>query len=308
MKPDGTDETESLPLLRRDPKDNRVKRWWFHDLPRPLWVRSKKQMIMHYVKDYVTIFVATIIYLAGVCLPYNEQFFRIDDPDLDRPVIIDQIIPNHYAPFVFFFIPLAFLIFFHVLVVRHKVDFHHMILAFVIANLISGVPTTTLWYMVGGLRPDFLADDCAPDMNKVNYLKNIRHKPYNDFVYYRPTEVCMKKVIEFSFTKTPAFPSGHCSAAFTSWLFVAIYISSKIGAFKFSLGHLYKLTIFTSAICLAIAVGWTRTLDHQHGPFQIAFGTLLGIPAAFIGYRLKYCGVFSTDAHIPNYYLWKTIK
>jgi membrane-associated phospholipid phosphatase len=303
-------DDEHIPLVPKQHTDDRAKRWWFHDLPQPVWVRSKTQMILDYAKDYAAILLATVWYLLGVCLPYQEQYFRLDDSDLNKPVVPNQIVPNHLAPVVFFALPLSFLIVFHIAFIRHKVDFHHMILAFFMANLISGIPTTTLWVLVGGLRPDFLEDDCLPDMNKVNHY-NLRHNAWNDIVYYKPTEVCMKpfrKTIGFSFYTTPAFPSGHASGAFASWLFVGLYISAKIGAWKLSMGHVYKFAIMTASICLAICIGWTRVLDHQHTAIQIAVGTLLGIPGALLGYRLKYCGLFSIDAHIPNYYLWKTIK
>ncbi|KAL0484613.1 diacylglycerol diphosphate phosphatase [Acrasis kona] len=301
-----TKEVSSLPG-KVEPNDNRGKRFWFHDIPRPMFVRSKREMIAHYIQDYAAIFIGFIVYLAGVGLPYNEQFFSLNDPNFDRPVT-DQVVPNKYAPFVFFFIPMLFLIVFHVSFVRHKIDFHHMLLGFFMANLISGIPTTTLWFMVGGLRPDFLADDCSPDMNKIMHWTGIRQKLYNDIVYFRPTEICMKKVIEFSFTNTPSFPSGHSSGAFASWLYVAIYVSNKVGAYKLSLGHVYKLLIMFTAIMLAASVGWTRILDHQHTALHITVGTLIGIPGALLGYRIKFCGLFTKDAHIPNYYFWKTVQ
>ncbi|KAL0483277.1 diacylglycerol diphosphate phosphatase [Acrasis kona] len=296
--------SETNTLLDTTLRDEKRK-YWPLTMPKPLWSRTRREMILQYLLEYIALGVGALIDFVNIRIPWNIFYFRLDDPDFNLPAVPDQVVPNETVSVACIVIPMVICIVFHLLLIRSKVDFHHMVLAFLVSNIISAIPTSLLWWMVGWPRPDFLEGDCIPNMNVVSQS---RRNPYNDIVYFTYKDVCLKTVSAWGMFHTPGFPSGHTSMAFASWAVAGLYLGSKVGAWNLSSGHVYKMTIPLAALCTCICIGWTRILDHQHSFMQVTVGTLIGFPSALLGYALKYCSLFGEYSDVPNYYLWKTIK
>ncbi|KAF2827898.1 acid phosphatase/Vanadium-dependent haloperoxidase, partial [Ophiobolus disseminans] len=159
---------------------------------------------------------------------------------------------------------------------------------------------------IGGLRPHFLTV-CNPVMPPpvpgIGAYKQ----------YYTASQVCLGPVKEIQMS----FPSGHASAAFAGFGFLALYLNAKFkiisngGRFRETYGsrepgpmtsrvHHWKSLLFALPWLVALLLSLSKIRDGWHHPIDILFGALIGTLFAHLAYRMCYRSVYDwKENHIP---------
>jgi diacylglycerol diphosphate phosphatase/phosphatidate phosphatase len=170
---------------------------------------------------------------------------------------------------------------------------------------------------VGGLRPHFLTV-CAP-INPPS-LPGLGSTGNTDMRFYTPAQVCTgpaKRVREAQMS----FPSGHASAAFAGFVFLALYLNAKYkvlsrgthfrdaygerrtsaeGAAMGKRVHHWKLVLFVLPWCIALLLALSKIRDRWHHPVDIVFGALVGTLFAHMAFKMVYWNVYDARTnHIP---------
>jgi diacylglycerol diphosphate phosphatase/phosphatidate phosphatase len=170
---------------------------------------------------------------------------------------------------------------------------------------------------VGGLRPHFLTI-CAP-INPPSF-QGLASTSKTDMRFYTAAQVCTgpsRRVREAQMS----FPSGHASAAFAGFVFLALYLNAKYKVlsrgthFRDSYGerqtsaeeevtgtrvHHWKLVLFVVPWCIALVLALSKIRDRWHHPVDVVFGALLGTLFAHMAFKMVYWSVYDARTnHIP---------
>jgi diacylglycerol diphosphate phosphatase/phosphatidate phosphatase len=138
--------------------------------------------------------------------------------------------------------------------------------------------------------------------------------------FYTPSQVCTgtaKRVREAQMS----FPSGHASAAFAGFGFLALYLNAKYKVlsrgthFRDAYGerqtsaedastgrrvHHWKLVLFMVPWCIALLLALSKIRDRWHHPVDIVFGALVGTLFAHMAFKMVYWSVYDARTnHIP---------
>ncbi|KAH6711947.1 phosphatidic acid phosphatase type 2/haloperoxidase [Leptodontidium sp. MPI-SDFR-AT-0119] len=111
-------------------------------------------------------------------------------------------------------------------------------------------------------------------------------------------EVCMQTDKFLLDEGWASFPSGHSSVDFAGLTYLSLFLAHRISVIG-SRNHyqgmekpsarasqpLYKLLILFIPIAIATGVSVTRILDNRHHPFDVLFGSALGMGCALLGHR-----------------------
>jgi diacylglycerol diphosphate phosphatase/phosphatidate phosphatase len=171
---------------------------------------------------------------------------------------------------------------------------------------------------IGGLRPHFLTI-CNPSIPPIQGIQPLPHYGYNNLPFYTAAQVCQgppNKVKEAQMS----FPSGHASAAFAGFGFLALYLNAKYKIlsrgrhFRDNYGSFspmsqteqgrrsshWKLVLFMAPWCIATVLALSKIRDGWHHPVDVVFGMLVGTLFAHLGYRMVYRGVYDErENHVP---------
>ncbi|KGL73833.1 Lipid phosphate phosphohydrolase 2, partial [Tinamus guttatus] len=135
---------------------------------------------------------------------------------------------------------------------------------FLFGAAVSQSLTDLAKYMIGRLRPNFLAV-CNPDWSRVNCS-----------VYVQLEGICRgagRNVTELSFY------SGHSSFGMYCMVFLALYVQARL---VWKGARLLRPTIQFFLIAFAIYVGYTRVSDYTHHWSDVLAGLLPGAPIAVL--------------------------
>ncbi|RZC41036.1 phosphatidate phosphatase PPAPDC1A [Asbolus verrucosus] len=128
-----------------------------------------------------------------------------------------------------------------------------------------------------------------------SFMKVVIGRPRPDF-YFR----CFPNGIGDDYTKCTgtrrnyldgrkSFPSGHSSFAFTSMVFMSVYMARKFHLFdKSKKGHSWQLCVCVIPIFIATLIAVSRTCDYHHHYEDIIGGALLGSTISCLCYRLYF--------------------
>ncbi|KFQ28756.1 Lipid phosphate phosphohydrolase 2, partial [Merops nubicus] len=133
---------------------------------------------------------------------------------------------------------------------------------FLFGGAISQSLTDLAKYMIGRLRPNFLAV-CNPDWSKVNcsiyvQLENICQEPVwgqldsGDSLSWPDPSLLLRRL---------SFYSGHSSFGMYCMMFLALYVQARLVG---KWARLLRPTIQFFLIAFAIYVGYTRVSDYKH--------------------------------------------
>lgn len=89
-----------------------------------------------------------------------------------------------------------------------------------------------------------------------------------------------------------SFPSGHSSFAWTGMWYLTLFLSAKMRALNRK-GYTIKSWILLAPITGATLVSVSRTMDYRHHATDVIAGGIVGVLAAWWGYR-QYFPVSST--------------
>jgi diacylglycerol diphosphate phosphatase/phosphatidate phosphatase len=162
--------------------------------------------------------------------------------------------------------------------------------------------TTTLLvsiikWVVGGLRPHFLSV-CVPRIPSI--VPGVATLGPS---YYTASKICTgapHRVKEAQMS----FPSGHASAAFAGFGFLALYLNAKNNVFAHRangkrISH-WKLVMFVLPWLIAVLIAASKIRDGWHHPVDVIFGALIGTALAHLAFKMVFRSVYDwRNNHVP---------
>ncbi|XP_006876761.1 PREDICTED: lipid phosphate phosphohydrolase 2 [Chrysochloris asiatica] len=145
---------------------------------------------------------------------------------------------------------------------------------FLFGAAVSQSLTDLAKYMIGRLRPSFLAV-CNPDWSRVNCS-----------TYVQLEKVCRGNPANVTEARL-SFYSGHSSFGMYCMLFLALYVQARL-CWKWA--RLLRPTIQFFLVTFAFYVGYTRVSDNKHHWSDVLVGLLQG--ALVAGLTVRYISDF----------------
>uniref|UniRef100_A0A1W7RG80 Phospholipid phosphatase 2 n=1 Tax=Agkistrodon contortrix contortrix TaxID=8713 RepID=A0A1W7RG80_AGKCO len=231
--------------------------------------------------DVLCLVVASLPFaiLTLVNSPYKRGFY-CEDTSISYPYKPDTITHGVMAgvtiPCTVFIISIgeAYLVYTERLHSRSQFNnylaaLYKVIGTFLFGSAVSQSLTDLAKYMIGRLRPNFLAV-CEPDWTKVNCS-----------VYIQVEDVCQGNARNITESRL-SFYSGHSSFGMYCMMFLALYVQARlVGRWA----RLLRPTIQFFLLCFAIYVGYSRVSDYKHHWSDVLVGLLQGALIAILTVR-----------------------
>lgn len=136
-------------------------------------------------------------------------------------------------------------------------------------------------WLIGGMRPHFYAV-CRPG----NPLGGMGP----GFNMYTP-EICTGNSKEIQ-NALMSFPSGHATAAFAGFGFLALWLNAKFKVFADYKSRVWQLALFSLPILIAFLLAMSKVVDYSHHWWDVLVGSLIGTFFAFMAYRQVYWAIW----------------
>jgi len=106
-----------------------------------------------------------------------------------------------------------------------------------------------------------------------------------------------------------SFPSGHSSTAFAGLGYLSIYLAGKLHVLD-NRGEVWKTVLVVTPLVAASLVAGSRIMDARHHPFDVLFGSTMGLLFAWASYRQYFPPLSDTRRHGRAYPVrtWGTQK
>lgn len=145
------------------------------------------------------------------------------------------------------------------------------------------VITGSLKNLIGKPRPDVIAR-CKPDQAKVDALA----------IFTLATKaLCTQTEEDVMQDAFRSFPSGHSSSSFAGLFYLSLYLAGKLHVLD-QRGEVWRTVIVLIPTLAAACVAGSRIMDARHHPFDVIFGSLLGILVAWASYRQYFPPIHQT--------------
>lgn len=207
----------------------------------------------------------------------------------------DEIVPIWLAAFLAAVVPITAILLMQIRV-RSFWDVNNGVVGLLYALITAAVFQVFLKWLIGGLRPHFLAV-CEPDVARAKAMAGLNAMGYRE-LYFTP-DICTgdRKKINDSLE---SFPSGHTTAAFAGFVFLSLYLNAKLKVFSNYHASMWKLVVVYAPILGATLIGGALTIDEYHNWYDVVAGAVIGAVMAFSAYRMTYAAVFDWRYnHIP---------
>ncbi|ORY13357.1 phosphatidic acid phosphatase type 2/haloperoxidase, partial [Clohesyomyces aquaticus] len=227
--------------------------------------------------------VALVIYTA--LDPLGPRYFpltyvgQVIFPQLAYPYM-KEYVPTWLSAVVSNLVPFAFIGLISIFWIGDFWDCDSAIMGQSYAMSAATLFQSLLKYLIGGFRPHFL-EVCDPHPGIPEGYQNI----------YYDTSICRgnSKHIKEAMA---SFPSGHATAAFAGFIFLALWINAKFKVFADYQTRYWQTLLFTCPIAIACLIAASKTIDYWHHWSDIIAGAIIGTFFAFWGYRQVYRSVF----------------
>ncbi|KAI6080320.1 acid phosphatase/Vanadium-dependent haloperoxidase [Hypoxylon rubiginosum] len=211
-----------------------------------------------------------------------------------------EIIPIWLAAFLAAIIPI-FIILCMQIRVRSFWDVNNGIIGLLYSLITAAVFQVFLKWLIGGLRPHFLAA-CKPDVSLASNAPGVKGAGYNaagwTSIYYT-TEICTGDQNEIN-DSLESFPSGHSTAAFAGFVYLYLYLNAKLKVFANYHPAMWKLVAIYAPILGATLIAGALTIDEFHNWYDVVAGAIIGTVMAFSAYRMCYAAVWDWRwNHVP---------
>lgn len=195
-------------------------------------------------------------------------------------------------------------------------DVNNAIVGLLYSLITAAVFQVFLKWLIGGLRPHFLAV-CKPAIEPGQTIGN----GYREIMYDRKICTGDDKQINDSLE---SFPSGHSTAAvslrswevlfscfehpanvlrFYQWagfLFLYFYLNAKLKVFSNHHPAMWKLVALYAPLLGATLISGALTIDEFHNWYDVVAGAIIGGVMAISSYRMVYASVWDFRFnHIP---------
>jgi diacylglycerol diphosphate phosphatase / phosphatidate phosphatase len=156
------------------------------------------------------------------------------------------------------------------------------ILGLLLAEGAAFVITGTLKNLCGKPRPDLISR-CLPANGSVDPpvfgLSNIT--------------ICTQTDQAMMTDGFRSFPSGHSSSAFAGLFYLSLYLAAKLHVLD-NRGEVWRTFIVLIPALAASCIAMSRIMDARHHPFDVLFGSVMGILVAWAAYRQYFPPVSET--------------
>lgn len=203
-----------------------------------------------------------------------------------------EIIPIWASALMSIFIPIAVYLI-CALRVRSFWDLNNAIMGTLYSLIAAAVFQVFLKWLIGGLRPHFLAV-CQPNIPPAARPSGSGFHS----IMYRP-DICTGNRNQIN-DSLESFPSGHTTAAFGGFVFLYLYLNAKLKVFSNYHPSLWKLVAIYAPLLGATLIGGALTIDEFHNWYDVVAGAIIGTMFAFSSYRMMYASVWDFRFnHIP---------
>jgi diacylglycerol diphosphate phosphatase / phosphatidate phosphatase len=240
--------------------------------------------------------------LDKIITPFH-QHFSLKNYTIQYPYAIKERVPNALALFICVIIPMIIIAIYTLIL---DGIFSHR-------RKTTGVGWSSvyrlkdrLWELNCGILGLFLSEGAA--LVITGSLKNLCGKPRPDLISRcQPFEgavdppvfglsnstICTQTSESIMADGFRSFPSGHASAAFAGLFYLSLYLAAKLHVLDHR-GEVWRTFIVLIPTLAASCVAMTRIMDARHHPFDILFGTAMGILVAWASYRQYFPPVSET--------------
>jgi diacylglycerol diphosphate phosphatase / phosphatidate phosphatase len=147
------------------------------------------------------------------------------------------------------------------------------ILGLFLAHGAAFVITGTLKNLGGKPRPDLIAR-CQPILGSVDAA-----------VFGLSTAaICTQTDAAIMADGFRSFPSGHSSSSFAGLSYLSLYLAAKLHVLD-NRGEVWRTVVVLIPTMAASCVAMSRIMDARHHPFDVLFGSALGILVGWASYR-----------------------
>ncbi|KAK5655638.1 hypothetical protein OQA88_5569 [Cercophora sp. LCS_1] len=211
-----------------------------------------------------------------------------------------EIIPIWLAAFLAAMIPITIIILMQIRI-RSFWDVNNAIVGLLYSLITAAVFQVFIKWLIGGLRPHFLAV-CQPDLSLVSNDAGVAGAGYNGKGYtgiYYTRQICTGDPDEID-DSLESMPSGHTTAAFAGFVFLALYLNGKLKVFSNYHPAMWKLTAVYAPVLGACLIGGALTIDEFHNWYDVLAGAVIGTVMAFSAYRMTYASIWDWRwNHVP---------
>lgn len=177
--------------------------------------------------------------------------------------------------------------------IRSFWDVNNAVLGLLYALICAAVFQVFIKWLIGGLRPHFLAV-CKP-RTPVNGAQT--GNGFGNIMYDR--KVCTGDKHEID-DALESMPSGHTTAAFAGFVFLYLYLNAKLKVWSNYHPAMWKLIVTYMPILGACLIAGSLTIDAYHNWYDLLAGAIIGTIFAFSAYRMVYASVWDFRFnHIP---------
>jgi len=213
-----------------------------------------------------------------------------------------EIVPIWLAALLASLIPIVVFLFMQIRI-RSFWDVNNAVIGLLYALITAAVFQVFIKWLIGGLRPHFLAV-CKPAVpgysNQARHLDGRAVNVPNGFdrIMYDRT-ICTGDPKEIN-DSLESMPSGHTTAAFAGFVFLYLYLNAKLKVWSNYHPAFWKLIVTYMPILGAVLIGGALTIDEYHNWYDILAGAIIGTIMAFSAYRMVYASVWDFRFnHIP---------
>lgn len=211
-----------------------------------------------------------------------------------------EIIPIWLAAFLASIIPIVVILVMQIRI-RSFWDANNAILGLLYSLVCAAVFQVFIKWLIGGLRPHFLAV-CKPDLSLASNAPGVKGAGYNAAGFtgiYYTRQVCTGDDNEIN-DALESMPSGHSTAAFAGFIFLALYLNGRLKLFSNYHPAVWKLAAVYAPVLGACLIGGALTIDEFHHWYDILAGAVIGTVMAFSAYRMTFASVWDWRwNHVP---------
>ncbi|KAH6844555.1 phosphatidic acid phosphatase type 2/haloperoxidase [Chaetomium sp. MPI-CAGE-AT-0009] len=186
--------------------------------------------------------------------------------------------------------------------IRSFWDFNNSVLGLLYSLILSSLFQVIIKVLIGGFRPIFL-DVCQPDpsLARSRNTTGLNGVGFHSVMY--TVEVCTnpdKNAIKNAVT---SFPSGHATTAFSSYIFLFLWMNAKLKVWANFHASFYWLAALLAPLLGTTLMAACLTIDQAHNWYDVCAGVVIGTLVAFMVYRVSYAAVWDWRFnHVPLRY------
>lgn len=183
--------------------------------------------------------------------------------------------------------------------IRSFWDLNNAIIGLLYALILSTLFQVIIKQLIGGFRPYFL-ELCQPDITRAatHNTTGLNGVGFHHIMY--TVDVCTNPDKQALKNAMTSFPSGHSSTAFSSYVFLFLWMNAKLKVWGNHQASFWWLALLFAPVLGAVLLACCLTIDQAHNWYDILAGSIIGIVFAFASYRMVYAAIFDWRYnHIP---------